>query len=198
VKVPATLLLALFVSSSSQADSWFGPTPKTYSSSFGTYRLTVFPGQRSGADIGTACEALLEILDGRKYTELWRRPLQNEVAPVDVLVSNQGGRFVTFDNWASMGYGDTAIVVYNEAGEVVRKLALTDVMSQELFERQVRTVSSIWWRGDIRLWMVQESSNEHYEVAEVHVNAGRGSAGPDPDPNGPVVRIRLSNGSVVQ
>jgi hypothetical protein len=196
--MPVALLFAFLVSTTSHADTWFEPKAKTYSSSFGTYRLTIFPGEKRRDSAETSCEALLEILDGRKYTELWRRPLQNEVAPVDVLVSNQGGRFVTFDNSSSMGYGDTAIVVYNEAGDVVRKLALKDIMSDELLEKQVRTVSSIWWRSDIRLWMIQDSSSQHFEVAEVHVNAGYGPAGSGPDPNGPVIRIRLSDGAIVQ
>jgi len=192
------LLFAFLVFATSHADTWFGPWPKTYSSSFGTYRITVFPGKRPGDTAATSCEALLEVLDGRKYTEVWRRPLLNEIAPVDVLVSNQGGRFITFDNWSSMGYGDTAIVVYDGAGEAVRKLALTDIMSEQLFAKQARTVSSIWWRNNIRLWMIEDSSGQHVEVAEIKVNAGYGPKGSGPDPDGPVVRIRLSDGAVVQ
>lgn len=148
------------------ADQWLPATPKTYTSSSGTYRLTVFPRELTGAlpyfedkvaDKAPAgqqqggqarCEAVLEKLGGNEYRPLWRKPLVNDVSPVSALVSDKDGSFVTFDNWHSMGWGDDAIVIYDGTGQLKRKFALTSLMGREEFDRLPRSASSIWWSGE--------------------------------------------------
>ncbi|MBL8264985.1 hypothetical protein [Steroidobacter sp.] len=140
--------------------------PKTYTSSNGSYRLTVFPRELAGAlpyfedkvadnaeagqrSEGLArCEAVLERLEGAEYRRVWRKQLVNDVSPVSALVSAKDGSFVTFDNWHSRGWGDDAIVIYDGAGQVKRKLALTSIMSKQEFDRLPRSASSIWWSGE--------------------------------------------------
>jgi hypothetical protein len=77
--------------------------------------------------------------------------LLNEVAPVDVLVANDGRGIVTFDNWHSMGYGPNTIVVYDGQGNVVRAFGLEDVFPKWFVGAQAHSVSSIWWRGQPRI-----------------------------------------------
>ena len=80
--------------------------------------------------------------------KLWTIPLVNEVSPVDALVSDNGDYVVTFDNWHSVGYGDDAVVIYHAAdGGLIKKLALTDFLTESDFNELSRSVSSIWWWG---------------------------------------------------
>ena len=88
---------------------------------------------------------------GRPYEQIWRKPLTNVVAPVRALVSDVDGLFVTFDNWGRMGSGDDVIVLYSAAGDVTRKFALTDIMSESDFKRLPRTASSVQSGGQDEL-----------------------------------------------
>jgi hypothetical protein len=160
------VILCMLAVPAAIADQWFPATPKTYTSSSGSYRLTVLPRELAGAlpyfedkvadkaqagqraDGQTRCEAVLERLEGTEYRRVWRKPLVNDVSPVSALVSGKDGSFVTFDNWHSMGWGDDAIVIYDGAGQVKRKFALTSLMSKEEFDRLPRSASSIWWSGE--------------------------------------------------
>jgi hypothetical protein len=170
MKTLISLCVALTLSSAAFADTWMEPAVRTYTSVRGTWRLTVFPrelgsnlgyfedkvagkdsaGQRPGGS--RRCEATLEKLIGNSYIEQWRATLVNDVSPVSALVSEADGSFVTFDNWHSMGWGDHAIVIYSGRGELRRKLALTDIMSGEEFKALPRSVSSIRWGGEHRLY----------------------------------------------
>ncbi|HEY5755625.1 MAG TPA: hypothetical protein VIU34_07370, partial [Steroidobacter sp.] len=102
------LILACCWGLTAHADQWDLPSPKTYGSWYGGYRLTVYPGER-----GTSrhCEATLEKLDGNKYVEMWRKPLVNAISPVSALISERNATFVTFDNWGRTGYGDDVMVI---------------------------------------------------------------------------------------
>jgi hypothetical protein len=151
------------------ADQWLPATPETYTSSSGRYRLTIFPRELAGAlpyfedkvaekdrsgqrpDGQAKCEAVMEKLEGNEYRRLWRKPLVNDVSPVSALVSEKDGRFVTFDNWHSMGWGDDAIVIYDSTGRLKKRFALTSLMSTKEFDRLPRSASSIWWSGEHEL-----------------------------------------------
>lgn len=151
--------LGTLLASTTWADSWRSPTPMTYTSSYGTYRLTVFPSgldghlpsyedKVAGTEAQAGCEAVLERLDGNEYRRLWRMPLVNRVSPVSALISDKDGSFVTFDNWHHMGWGDDAIVIYGGDGQLKRQFALTSLMSQAEFDRLPRSVSSLQWSGE--------------------------------------------------
>jgi hypothetical protein len=91
----------------------------------------------------------LERLDagGRRYGQVWRKPLINVVAPVSALVSDADGSFVTFDNWGRTGWGDDVIVLYSASGALRKRFALIDIMSDSDFKRLPRTASSVQWGG---------------------------------------------------
>ena len=97
------------------------------------------------------CHAILYKLNGQQDTvEIWNKKLINKVSPVFALVSNDGKRVVTLDNWHSMGYGNEVLVVYDEVGELVRKYQLEDFSVFTLNDYYI-TVSSIWWRCGVEL-----------------------------------------------
>lgn len=165
MKLLAVVLL-LFAAGTAWSDSWSPPTPTTYASRDGRFRVTVFPrqlagalpyfedkvegrepaGQRPGGP--SHCEATLEKLVGDRYEQVWRKPLVNEVAPVTALVSDLDGSFITFDNWHRKGWGNDAIVIYSGSGELRKKFSLTDILSKREFDELPRSVSSIQWDGE--------------------------------------------------
>jgi hypothetical protein len=203
VKLVVALIVVASFAGSAFADTWFPPTPRTYSSSQGKYRLTVFPGPvpyfqdkvdgRSPAgqqEPGLrTCEATLERLMENRYELLWRKALVNDVSPVEALVADDDGSFVTFDNWHSMGWGDDVIVVYSGAGDVVKKFALLDIMTKRQVQKLPRSVSSIWWSGNHRLTHDQQA----VEVLVV-VNGEIEES----EQKYKIVSIRLSDGSVTR
>mgnify|MGYP003673971617 CR=1 FL=1 len=175
------LVLSVFVTAA-HADQWMLPVPETFTSDNGVFRLTVFPRELSGqlayfegivdgeaapgqapTDV-TKSEATLERLVENKYVSEWRMPLVNDVAPVSALVSGRNGSFVTFDNWHSAGYGDDAIVIYDASGNLVKKYALTDLMTEEEFENLPRSVSSIHWSGDHHLY-----DNREFDFVQLEI-----------------------------
>jgi hypothetical protein len=97
------------------------------------------------------CEATLEKWVGRRYEELWRKPLVNDVSPVSALVSDDDGSFVTFDNWGPLGFGDDdVIVIYTGSGDLVKKFALRDIMTEKEYENFVTAYNNFWidsWGG---------------------------------------------------
>jgi hypothetical protein len=89
-------------------------------------------------------DVVLSPTDSRVVSKVvWSGVLVNRIAPVAMLVTNDGG-LVTFDNHAGAGY-EHAIVVYDATGKVLRSHHLDSFLSNDLAERD-RSVSSRWWR----------------------------------------------------
>ena len=165
------LLLTIFcVESIARADSWAPAKIETYLSADKQSRLTVTPreltsnlayfqdkvdgkehsGQRESGN--AKARGLLERKDpSGKWTKVWEKPLINDVSPVSALVANGGKYVVTFDNWHSTGYGNDAVVIYDEKGSLIRSFALTDIVSESYFNAMPRSASSIQWSGDHKL-----------------------------------------------
>ena len=76
--------------------------------------------------------------------------LINSISPVKALLSNNGKRIVTIDNWHSLGYGIDVFVVYNEKGELVKRYKL-DYFTLFPINNYMFSVSSIWWDCGIEL-----------------------------------------------
>lgn len=143
------------------------PSTETTLSADGRFRFTVTPApidnqieyfreeiaaQKSGKPVERPAQ--LGLLERRvskgKWEPVWAGPLANPVAPVTVLVADDGRHIVTFDNWHSMGFGPETIAIYGPEGKLVRALALTDLMPQEVVDALPRSVSSISWRESER------------------------------------------------
>jgi|GEM_PF-529902 len=147
------------------ADSWAMPRTETYLSPNGEYRFTVEPSQ-----IGSQLEYFAQEVEAQSDGEVIERPapigllekrnvegqweavwverLVNHVAPVDVLVADDGRHIVTFDNWHSVGHGDNVIVIYGKGGALVRSMALTDLVPSEYKDALPHSVSSLRWKTD--------------------------------------------------
>ena len=154
-----------------RADSWLPPQPETYLSPDKDHRLRIIPRALSsplayfsdkvegkepaGAPRGSKqilARAIVERLnvDGR-WTTVWDTTLTNEVAPVVALISDGGQYVVTFDNWHSVGYGANVVAIHDRQGQLIRKMALSDLLSADYIAALSHSVSSIHWRGNPRL-----------------------------------------------
>ena len=207
-KLVVTLLMGFaLLPAVSLADSWFPAQTETILSANGKFRVTVVPRPLDGAlayfsdkvdgvepagqDHGDAQRSPIarveRLADSGEWEFVWQMPLVNDVAPVVVLLVDDGSRLVTFDNWHSKGYGDDAVVIYDRQGEVVRKLSLEQMLPADYVRYLPRSVSSLQWRGTPALV-------DGDRMVEIPV------AQPRPDrkewPTVPL-RIRLSDGQVM-
>lgn len=174
------------------------PEVTSYVSANGKYRLTVVPRKldsqlayfeaKSRGETLPHSEGPLgrveELRDG-KWVPLWSRPLVNEVAPVTAIVADDGGRFVTFDNWHMTGFDEHVVVIYGAGGALVRSLRLDQIVPAYFVDALPRSVSSIHWRsGEARF------IGEMLEVAvsEPRDNLSEGGSF--------AVQIALADGSV--
>lgn len=164
------VLIVAVLSSAASADSWAPPSKQTYISPDKSVRLIVVPRslksalsyyedkvagrEPAGAPAGSNATTGVATLQARdpagRWVTKWTKPIVNEIAPVEVLVANSG-EFVTFDNWASMGYGGNVVVVYSSGGKPVRKFGLGDLFPDWFAAALPHSVSSIWWRGTPRI-----------------------------------------------
>ena len=178
----------LLASSLASADTWSSPEQAQYVSANGLTRVTITPGPLDH-DSRTRPLALLEQRDAEGvWRPVWNAPLVNDVAPVHALVTNGGEHLVTFDNWHSMGHGPDAVVVYDQRGKLVRKLALKDFLPSAYIAFLPRSVSSLWWGGD------------HYldeEDGELVLQVNQPDSKPHQAGRKVDVRIRLANGEVL-
>lgn len=151
------------------ADSWALPTTATYVSPGGCRRLTVTPRaldsqlsyitdavqeKRKPGQAASGQDEPRAILEQRsasgEWERVWETVLVNDVAPASAIVSDSGDYVATFDNWHSLGWGKTAVVIYDRNGKLVRAMALTDFLPEDWFLTLPRSVSSIWWGGTHR------------------------------------------------
>lgn len=158
-----TFIFVLGLSFVVKADSWSLPTTEKYCSENKRYCLKVEPkklesqlsyfqdkvDEKGNAGAGKAvkgnyCKGTF-FAKGKK---LWKVQLDNEVSPVSALVSNDGNYVITFDNWHGVGYGDNVVVIYNGlTGKLVKKLGLSDFLTESDIYNLPASVSSIWWHG---------------------------------------------------
>lgn len=126
------------------------PVPMEYRSTNGNYLFTTKPPDlgdgfwlknyvRSKLDgsYSAQCSGTLWRVEGDTKTVVWAQRLENDLAPLDVLVSDDGQYVVTLDNWRvppsatfplqSEGYGDNLVVAYGPAGNRLFKLGLEEL-----------------------------------------------------------------------
>ena len=134
------------------ADDWPGALPFQVFSKSAKYFVRVIPGESIGDTVGFAgarkgkyAQALNYALQAdRSYKLLHEIKLQNPVAPVDLLLSDQG-QFVAFDNWHNLGYGKV-VAIYAPAGKLVRSYELNQLYATAQVEKIPASVSSRHWR----------------------------------------------------
>ena len=153
-----------------QADSWDLPKATRYFSEDSSYMIKVVPRHTPEKDYRwkyaaakrkkkfspqdttiISCHAILYNVKGEEDTvEIWNKKLLNLFAPVTVLVSNNGDRVITLDDWSSLGYGYNVFAIYNELGELVKRYQLDDFSIFPLNNYEF-SISSIWWRSGQKL-----------------------------------------------
>lgn len=158
--------IIIFISSLSRADVWPLPSIKRYYSQNRKYMLKVTPTiipdkywkwrsakpkrkKRFKAKDTTIirCHATLFKVSVNDTVKVWTQNLINRIAPMAVIVADDGKSIVTFDNWASMGYGMDVMVIYDQNGGLVMRYKLEEISPFPLNE-YLMSVSSIWWQTD--------------------------------------------------
>jgi hypothetical protein len=148
------VIVFLLVSiSPANADSWASAQPLAVLSDNAEWLVRVTPGESigdvygfAGAKRGQYAEALLLRYDEdlETYAEVTRYRTRNPVAPVDILVTNEGW-LITLDNWHNFGFG-IVVASYDNHGAVIQTLSLGNIFSTDQLDNLDRSVSSIWWR----------------------------------------------------
>lgn len=208
------LFMLVLAPASAWADSWALPTTEVTTSADGRARVTLIPrpldsqlayfedkvdhdepaGQATGAAQRSPIGRVERQAADGTWELVWQRPLVNDVGPTHALIANDASHVVTFDNWHSAGYGDDVVVIYDAQGELVRKLAIEEILPPAYVPQLPRSVSSRWWGGEhvlvdndtfVELRIVQpmtlEAEREDEDEEEVFVP----------------VRVRLADGAVV-
>lgn len=179
-----TLLMIVGLHSTVLADTWLLPIETKYCSENKKFCLKVQPkklesqleyfkdksNKKADADSDRTVKEIYcqgEFYNNRK--KLWRIKLDNEVSPVSAILSNNGDYFVTFDNWHGMGYGDNVVVLYDAVkGTLIRRLGLSDFLTESDIFELPHSASSIRWSGDHRF---------DYEKQELVMNVLGGPKG---------------------
>lgn len=112
----------------------------------------------------------------------WNVRLDNEVAPVSALISNNGDYVVTFDNWHAVGYGDNVVAIYNgQTGTLIKKLGLSDFLTESDIYNLPESTSSIHWDGthqidyaksELILKVVKPAKDEQFFDIRVNLKDG--------------------------
>ncbi len=181
----------VLTASSAWADSWALPKVRKTESKGGGYRFVATPAREAKAPAKSAVGLLERKKADGGYETVWEGPLRNPMAPVSALVAADGSRVITFDNWHSVGYDHEVVVIYGEAGKLVRQFALEDLLTAEEIARVPTSVSSRWW---------SEGRSLDEKAGELVLHASNGGDFMQPPKDGKVieVRIRLSDGKILK
>ncbi len=160
----AAAILIPITGQAAMADSWMDPRTETTLSPNGNFRVTVEPTpehlvdayyqrEQTGQSVErpNATAKLERKGSGDRWETVWDASLANLIAPVHVIVANDGRYVVTFDNWYSSGHGENVLVIYGADGSIVRSLQLTDLVPQMYKDSLSHSVSSIGWRKDAEI-----------------------------------------------
>jgi hypothetical protein len=158
---PAALIKRLVVALSASAaliappargDSWAAARTREVFSESREYFVRILPGESLGDTFGFAgakkgryarAEFYRRAAD-RSYQLVAEASLLNPVAPVEVLVADNG-HLVTLDNWHNVGHG-RVVAIYDARGKLVRAYELRELFAADEIKRFPHSVSSIHWR----------------------------------------------------
>ncbi|RIV83851.1 hypothetical protein [Aurantiacibacter zhengii] len=176
VSIPLLATIAAFITGvPAQADSFLPPSVQEASSADGSIVVTVVPAMLScavgEADCEPAARAIVEHFRGDYRSNSRTVRLLNPQAPARVLVTDDGERLLTVDDYASYGFGENVLVVYGSKGEVIARHALKDFLPQDYINGLPRTVSTLrWWGAAPRI-----EPGTHRAIISLHL------VGPDSD-----------------
>ena len=104
------------------------------------------------------CIAELYRINKTDSIQIWKKPLLNDICPVNVIAANDGSSIATFDNWLGKGHGKNVFVVYDENGEAKRSYELEEITPFSLSDYRM-SVTSTHWLSEARF-----SDNERIEI----------------------------------
>ena len=155
LRIAARLALAVLtaVPQQSLADSWPAAQVSEVFSKSRSYFVRVIPGKSIGDTHGFAgaakgAYASAEIYrrhQDKSYRFVETLALLNPVAPVDVLVSDEGA-MIALDNWHNRGYGKV-VALYVTGKGLIRAYALDELFLGPEISTFKHSVSSIQWRS---------------------------------------------------
>ena len=145
------------------ADSWLEPEVKTTLSQNGQYRVIITPGganektdteQESSYPQNAYPQNASAQLDHKqangKWATMWNKPIDNAVAPVKAILSDDGAYLVTFDNWYGAGLGDNVMVIYGADGALIKKMGLEELLPPYYAFGLPQSTSSRYWAYEQR------------------------------------------------
>jgi hypothetical protein len=146
------LVLALLAAAgAARADDWAAPSTKYVKSDSGRFRAVIVPGEPGGKKHAGSV-TLFDDRDPVHPKKLYQRKLVNEIAPVQILLTD-GGQLVTIDEWSHAGFAHS-IVLYDRKGKTVVDCALEQILLPEEMKGVDETESSRWWRAkDQPVWL---------------------------------------------
>ncbi|MWV26556.1 hypothetical protein [Aurantiacibacter rhizosphaerae] len=185
----------LLVSAPSQADSFMPPSVQEAVSSDGSIAVTVIPAMLSCAPGETECvaaaRAIVERVHGGYRGNSRTIRLVNPQAPGRVLVTDDGERLLTLDDYASYGFGDNVLVIYGANGEVIARLGLHDFLPEDYIAGLPRTASTLrWWAAPARI----EPGTHRAVVSVIAVQAA--DSWPSPGASGFELDLDLDTGEI--
>lgn len=200
----STLIFVMAIASPAVADSWPMPRAQMATSPDGQIRITIIPApidsqlayfeteveaQSSGKPVER--QAPLATVEHLDASDGWIArstfPLANQIAPVDMLVSDDG-HLVTFDNWHSMGHGENVVVLYAPDGEITRSLSLADFLPENYIAALPMSVSSLHWRKEVAFSgggrkvkiavVIPHDGSRSREIVDFELDVSRGAIAP--------------------
>jgi hypothetical protein len=151
--IVTTALGVALVAPHARGDSWAAARTREVFSESREYFVRVIPGESLGDTFGFAgakkgryaSAEFYRRAPDRSYRLVAEASLLNPVAPVEVLVADNG-HLVALDNWHNVGYG-AVVAIYDAGGKRVRAYELRELFAAEEIKRFAHSVSSIHWRN---------------------------------------------------
>jgi hypothetical protein len=139
------LIVALFslaILSSGSADTLSPPTVLTVASATGDVLVRVAPSTDEKPP-----QALVFVYDSKSesYSLRSRFALRNQIRPYLMAVSHEASRIIAIEEYGALGYGPDSVAVYDGAGQLLWRWALSDIFTKDEIARIPSSSSSRWW-----------------------------------------------------
>ena len=107
------------------------PIPFVYSSYGGKFVARVEPGENKKGG-KKAIAQLFKFDDAKKeYQKGVSFRLENQILPEQLLITEDGARFVGVGDWWNLDYENPVIIIYDEKGDVLKRFRVEDFLSKE-------------------------------------------------------------------
>lgn len=129
---PTGLLIACFLLQvKAFALSLADPIPFVYSSYGGNFLARVEPGEDKSGGKKAMAQLFKYNAAKRQYEKGLSIPLENQVLPEKLLITEDGTRFVGVGDWWNFDYENPVIMVYGDNGKVLKRFRIEDFLSNE-------------------------------------------------------------------